>query len=109
MLGSLVLIGLGLWFVIARDANFRLGGRENPTTQSERGIRVDASGLDAVAIGCAVIGLGVITFALGMRSRRRIPVFWLGAALFVLPILYGLWKIARDVYQFIMAVSSVQT
>ena len=66
------------------------------------------SGLDAIAIGTAVIGLGVINLALGIRSRRRIPVFWVGAALFLLPIVYGLSKFALDVYQFITGINSVQ-
>lgn len=106
LLGSLFLFAMGSWFVITQQANFRLGGQDNPTLESEKGTPVDASGLDAVAIGCAVIGLGTINIALGIASRRRIPVFWLGAALFVLPVLYGLWKLALDVYQFIISINS---
>jgi glucose dehydrogenase len=68
---------------------------------SQPAISVDASGLDAVAIGSAVIGLGVINLALGIRSRRRIHVFWMGAALFLLPTLYGLWKVALGIYQLV--------
>jgi hypothetical protein len=107
LLGSLFLFAVGAWFVITRDANFLLGGRRNPTSVRQRGILVDAAGLDAVAIGCAVIGLGVINFALGIKSRRRIHVFWVGTALFVLPILYGLWKFALDVYQFTTGINAV--
>lgn len=104
LFGSLFLFALGGWFVITQSATFRLGGKRNPT-MSQRGISVDASGLDAVAIGSAVIGLGVINLALGIRSRRRIPVFWFGAALFLLPILYGLWKAGLDVYQVITGIT----
>ena len=108
LLGSLFLFALGAWFVVTQNANFRLGGRKNPTSVSQRGISVDASGLDAIAIGSAVIGLGVINLALGIRSRRRIPVFWVGAALFMLPILYGLWKFALDIYQLVTGANPVQ-
>src|SRR5262245_32746930 len=101
LLGSLFLFALGAWFVVTERATFRFGGRDNPTSASQVGIPVDASGLDAVAIGTAIIGLGVINLALGIRSRRRILVFWVGAALFLLPILYGLGKFALDVYQLV--------
>lgn len=107
LVGSLFLFAVGGWFVITRHANFRLGGKRDPTSALQRGTLVDAAGLDAIAIGCAVIGLGVINLALGIRSRRRIPIFWAGAALFVLPILYGLWKFALDVYQFFTDVTAV--
>jgi hypothetical protein len=105
LIGSLVLFGLGGWFVITQEAQFRLGGRDGGTG-SRRGTFVDATGPDAMAIGCLIVGLGVINIALGIRSQRRIPVFWLGAALFLGPVLYGLGKFALDVYQFITDVRS---
>jgi hypothetical protein len=101
LLGSLFLFALGAWFVVTQRATFRFGGRDNPTSVRHLGIPVDASGLDAVAIGTAIIGLGVINLALGIRSRRRILVFWIGAALFLLPILYGIWNFALDFYQIV--------
>jgi hypothetical protein len=100
MLASAFLLALGGWFVVTREANVLIGGSENPISATDRGTPVDAEGLDAAAIGCAIIGLGVINLALGIRSRRRIPVFWAGAALLLLAICYGLWKVALDVYRF---------
>lgn len=101
MVGSVFLLTLGSWFIITRHTNFLLGGRNNPTLDIDRPTLVRTSGLDAIAIGCAVIGIGVINLALGMRSRKRIPVFWVGAVLLVLPIVYGVGKFGLDVYQFI--------
>ena len=105
LLGSLVLFGLGGWFVVTQEASFRLGGTDGGTG-TRRGTFVDATGLDATAIGCLIIGLGVINLALGIRSGRRIPVFWVGAVLFLAPVLYGLGKFALDVYQFITDVGA---
>jgi hypothetical protein len=101
IIASLLLFALGGWFVVTQEANFRLGGRDGGTG-SRRGTVVDATGVDAVAIGTFIISLGVINLALGMRSERRKTVFWIGAALFLLPIAYGLGKFALDVYQFIL-------
>jgi hypothetical protein len=98
--GSLLLFGLGGWYVATQKAYFTLGGTDGGTG-TRRGTLVNATGLDAVAIGSLIIGLGVINLALGIRSQRRIPVFWVGAALFSWPVLYGLGKFALDVYQFI--------
>ena len=100
LVASLFLFSLGGWFAITQDASFRLGGRDGGTG-SRRGTFVNATGPDAIAIGCLIIGLGVINLALGMRSRRRIPVFWVGAALFLGPVLYGLGKSVLDAYQFV--------
>jgi hypothetical protein len=105
LVGSLVLFALGGWFAVTQRASFTLGGTEGGTG-TRRGTFVDASGLDAIAIGCLIIGLGVINIALGMHSRRRLPVFWAGAALFLWPVLYGLGKFALDVYQFITEAQS---
>ena len=100
VIASLLLAAPGLWFAITQKANFRLGGTDGGTG-TRRGTFVNATGLDAIAIGFVFIGLAVINLALGIRSRRRIPVFWLGAVLFLAPVLYGLGKFALDVYQFI--------
>lgn len=56
---------------------------------------MDAKGADAVAIGCVFIALGVLNLSLGIRDRRRIPVFWTGAALLAATFLYGLVQLVR--------------
>lgn len=85
LVGSVVLWSIGLWFTITQHAKFTLGGR-----RSRPGMPVDAHGLDAIAIGCFFLALGIINLALGIRGPRRIPVFWAGAALFIASVLYGL-------------------
>jgi hypothetical protein len=100
IVASVLLFALGGWYVVTQEAHFRLGGRTGGTG-SRRGTFVDATGVDAVAIGTFIISLGVINLALGMRSERRKAVFWVGAALFLLPIVYGLGKVALDVFQFV--------
>jgi hypothetical protein len=100
VVGSVLLAAPGVWFVVTQRAHFTLGGTDGGTG-TRRGTLIDAHGVDAVAIGSAIIGLAVINLALGIRSQRRIPVFWLGAALFSWPVLYGLGTFALDVYQFI--------
>ena len=103
LIGSLVLFAAGGCVVVTQRANFLFGGDDyNP----RRGIPVDATGLDAIAIGTAIIGAGVLNLAQGIRDRRRIAVFWLGAALFLTPVLYGLSKAALAVYQLIVEIRS---
>ena len=106
VLGSLVLFAVGGWIVVTQRANFNFGGDQESLSQSRRGIPVDAGGLDAIAIGTAIIGAGVLNLAQGIRSRRRIAVFWVGAALFLAPVVYGLSKAALAVYQLIVEIRS---
>jgi hypothetical protein len=87
LLGSIVLWAIGLWFTITQHAKFTLGGR-----RTRPGMPVNAFGLDAIAIGCFFLSLGIINLALGIRGERRIPVFWAGAGLFCASVLYGLVK-----------------
>lgn len=87
VVGTIVLCGIGIWYAAAGQAQFRLGG--NTRWPKKSAIYVDAAGLDAVAIGCFFISLGVINLALGIRGRRRIPVFWTGAGLLIATLLYG--------------------
>jgi len=82
-----VLCAIGLWIALSGHANFTLGGRRLSGSGS---VFVDAHGLDAVVIGLVPIALGVINLAIGIRSRRRIPVFWTGAVLLMGTALYGL-------------------
>jgi len=85
LVGSVILWSIGAWYAITRHANFMFGGR-----RGRRGIPVDAHGLDAFAIGCLFISLGIINLALGIRGPRRIPVFWAGAGLFLACVSYGI-------------------
>jgi hypothetical protein len=50
LFGSLFLFGLGTWMAFSGSASFNLGRRNRP-------IRVDATGLDAIAIGSVFYGL----------------------------------------------------
>jgi ABC-type uncharacterized transport system permease subunit len=89
LVGSLVLFGIGAWIVATQETGFELGGSRRPTS-AHQGIWVDATGLDAIAIGGVFIGLAGINLALGIRSQTRIKVFWCGAAVLLAALLYGL-------------------
>lgn len=82
---TFLLTGVGLWYAVTGRAKFALGGDE----YGRRAIAVDARGLDAVAIGCFFIGLGIVNLALAVAGNRRIPVFWTGAGLMIAAALYG--------------------
>jgi len=99
LIGSVVLFAIGGWYAITHEARFVLGGSD----LSNRGaVNVNAHGLDAVAIGCVFLGLGLVNLALGLRERRaRLGVFWAGAAVLAATVLYGLWYIGRDVVGFL--------
>src|ERR1041384_5639796 len=90
LIGTILLCGLGLWFALSGRAKFSLGGDPDSPHNQKHVIPVNAAGLDAIAIGTFIIGLGVINLALGIRGPRRIPVFWIGAALFLAAVLYGI-------------------
>lgn len=92
LVGSVVLWAVGLGFALARHAKFTLGG-----SRFRRGMPVDATGLDAIAIGCFFLALGILNLALGIRGPRRIPVFWAGAGLFLARVLYGIVQAAMAV------------
>jgi len=82
-----VLCAIGLTIALLGHAKFTLGGNR----LSGRGsVFVDARGLDAVVIGCVAIALGIINLAIGIRSQRRIPVFWTGAVLLMATAVYGI-------------------
>jgi len=89
LIGTILLCGLGLWFALTGRARFALGGDADNTFKRNAVIHVNARGVDAVAIGVFFIGLGVVNLALGIRDRRRIAVFWTGAALLCLTAVYG--------------------
>jgi hypothetical protein len=78
LIPTLFLSALGLWFAITRSADFLIGGNIRRPYKRNRVIFVDATGWDAVAIGCVFIALGIINLALGIPDPRRIPVFWNG-------------------------------
>lgn len=63
-------------------------------------IHVDAHGLDAIAIGTFIIGLGIVNLAIGFRDRRRIPVFWTGVGLMIAAFLYGAALVIADAVSF---------
>ena len=90
LIGTLVCCAIGLWIALSGHANFTLGGNR----LSGRGsIFVDATGFDAVVIGCVAIAFGIINLSIGFRDRRRIPVFWTGAVLLMSTALYGIVRV----------------
>ena len=94
----LVLLGgLGLWFALSGRAHFKLGGSDFSESAERRAIPVDARGLDAVAIGCALLALGILGMAQGTRDATRIPIFWTGATLLLATIAYGIVNVVRAV------------
>lgn len=86
---TLLFFAFGLYWAIGQRAKFDVGGSESG---SSRPIHVYAEGIDAIAIGVFAMGVGIINLAAGMRSRRRIPVFWAGVVVFALPVLYAAVK-----------------
>jgi hypothetical protein len=90
LVGTIFLCVLGLWFALTGHAKFGLGGDPDSQYKNNHVIHVDARGADAVAIGCFFIALGVVNLALGIRDRRRIPVFWAGAGLMMATFLYAI-------------------
>lgn len=84
---TIIFCALGSWAIIGQRAKFNLGGDDN---SSRRAIHVDAHGVDAIAIGVFVFGAGIVNLAAGLRDHRRIPIFWTGAALMAIPVVYGI-------------------
>jgi hypothetical protein len=99
VIGSVFLFALGGWFAITQKANFTIGG-----TDTRRGSLIDLEGPGAIALGTAIIGVGIMNIAFGMVTDRRKTVFWVGAALFLIPLIYGVGLFVLDVYQFITSV-----
>ena len=97
LIGTTLLCALGIWCAIGGRAHFQLGGDEYGKSPP---IYVDARGIDAFAIGCLFISLGIINLAVGIGGPRRIPVFWTGAGVFIAVLLYGAWKVVADVIEF---------
>jgi hypothetical protein len=89
LIGTALLCGLGLWFAVTGRARFALGGDQDSPARRNGVIHVDARGADAVAVGGFFVALGILNLAQGIRSRRRIPVFWTGAGLLCAAVLYG--------------------
>jgi len=89
-----------LWFAITQKTGFMFGG--DPDSQYKRSavMYVDATGTDAIVIGCFFIALGIVNAALGVRGKRRIPVFWTGAGLMIATFVYGLVQIVLAVVHF---------
>ncbi len=92
MVASVLLFGFAAYWILGQDATFSLGGR-----RTTHGIQVDAHGWDAVAIGLVPLGLGIVNLALGLRGRARIPVFWCGASILGLSLIYGIVQMVPTV------------
>ena len=103
LVGSLILFALGSWWIGTQHAKFILGGDPDSAWASRRGTGVDAKGLDAVAIGCAAVGLGLVNLAVGLRTKARLPVFWVGAAILGATAAYGIGLFVKDVVDFVKA------
>ena len=89
VIGTILLCAIGLWLAVTQRAKFGLGGDPDSHYKYNQVMHVDAKGLDAIAIGTFFVALGIINLALGIRDRRRIPVFWTGAGLFLATLAYG--------------------
>lgn len=96
VIGAVLLCGIGLWIAVAQHAKFMFGGDPYSMSRRKGVVHVDATGADAIAIGAVFIALGIINLSIGIRDRRRIPVFWTGAALFVATVLYGAVQMMRS-------------
>jgi hypothetical protein len=96
--GSLLFFALGAWCALSGRAKFTLGGDDY---SNRHPIYVDAHGMDAAAIGSALVGLGLVNLALGVRGRARLRVFWAGAAVLGATLLYGISNVVRDVADFL--------
>lgn len=96
---TVLLCGLGLWFALSGRAKFMLGGNPDSMVRNNHVIYVDARGIDAVAIGCFFIALGIVNLALGIADRRRIPVFWAGAGLMMATFVYWIGEAVLAVVQ----------
>lgn len=94
LVGTILLCGIGLWFALTGRARFGLGGDPDSSFRRSGVVRVNATGLDAVAIGAVFVAIGIINLSIGIPGRRRIPVFWTGVALLGATLLYGLWYLA---------------
>jgi hypothetical protein len=102
---TLLFCGIGLSAVVTQRANFQLG-RSRSMYANKYVHQIDASGIDAIAIGVFIIAIGVINLSLGIEGPRRIPVFWLGVTLFAAPVLYALGKSAVAIYELIQIATS---
>ena len=91
---SLFLFALGGWYAFSRQARFQIGGDD---LSNRHPIPVDAQGLDAIVIGCVFIGVGLVNLAIGVRGRLRRSIFWAGAALLGLAVLYGVVNVVRAI------------
>ena len=86
-----------MWFAITQKTGFMLGGDPDSQYKKNDIIYVNATGADAVAVGGFFIALGIVNAALGVRGKRRIPVFWAGAGLMIATFVYGLVQIVLAV------------
>ena len=91
---SLFLFALGGWYALSREARFQIGGDD---LSNRHPIRVDAHGLDAIVIGCVFVGVGLVNLAIGVPGRWRRPVFWAGAGLLLMAVLYGVVNVVRAI------------
>jgi hypothetical protein len=80
-----LLWGVGLLFSLKQHARFTFGGSDE-----RPGLPVDASGFDAIAIGCVFIALGILNLAIAIPRSKATAVFWVGAGLFLASVAYGI-------------------
>src|SRR5262245_16398256 len=79
---TIVLFGPGTWFIVTQRPHLTIGGDENKSAADDRhALNVDGAGESAIRIGLAFYGVGLIGLSEGIHSRRRIPVFGVGAVL----------------------------
>lgn len=86
----------GLWVALTQRARFDIGGSDTGTS---RHIHVNAEGLDAIAIGGFIMGLGLAGIVQHMSSAARRPLAFVAIAMMGVPILYSVFLIVRAVWR----------
>lgn len=90
LIPSLFLFAVSAYPLITGHASFTLGRNENLASSAydAHAIAVDARGMGASVLGLFGFGLGFLNLAQGLRGRKALAVFGLGALLFVGGVVY---------------------
>jgi hypothetical protein len=94
LIPSLFIFAVSAYPLITGHASFTLGRNENLASSAAdpHAIGVNAHGGGAVALGLFGVGLGFVNLAQGLRGRRALASFGLGALLVVGS--FGYWIVS---------------